>query len=103
MPRIIQVILVSALLCGLSGCFTGVGYGPDYGYPAYGYAPYSYGWPVYAMGYAPVFAVHHPWEEHHAFGHERSFFHPEPRVAHIMRPGFHGGGLPGGFHEGNHR
>jgi hypothetical protein len=77
MRRGIQVILVISMLCGLGGCF-GPDYGPTYGYPMTGYAPYSYGLPVYARGYTPSFTVHHPWEEHHAHGHNVTFFHPPP-------------------------
>ncbi len=61
-------------MCGLAGCFVPPGYG--HGYPVAGYAPYSYGWPVYGRGYAPVFAVHHPWEAHfQGVEHHTSFVH----------------------------
>jgi hypothetical protein len=70
MERAILTIVALSVFAGLglSGC-VGPGYGPTYGYPAYGYAPYSYGFPVYASGYQPDFVVHHPWEDHHAYGH----------------------------------
>jgi hypothetical protein len=70
----IQAILLISLLCGLGGCF-GPDYGPTYGYPTSGFAPYSYGFPVLSHGYAPNFAVHHPWEEHHEVGHAETFYH----------------------------
>jgi hypothetical protein len=97
--RSIQLLLILSLLCGLAGCF-GPAYGPTYGYPDNGYAPYSYGWPVYARGYAPVFVVHHPWEEHHEGGHRTNFFHGPPDGAHF---GGHAGsvsGHMGGAHDG---
>jgi hypothetical protein len=97
-PRAIQTILALTLIGALSGCF-GPDYGPTYGYPTYGYSPYSYGVPVYARGYAPTFAVHHPWEEHHGKGHHESFYHgpPAPRVA-----GPHYGPHPSGPHDHDH-
>jgi hypothetical protein len=90
--RSIQTILILSLLCGLGGCL-GPDYGPTYGYPTHGYSPYSYGLPVYAGGYAPAFAVRHPWEEHHGEGHHQSFFRG-PAVAPHFAGGFsgHGGG-----------
>lgn len=100
MPRLIKTILILSSLCGLAlaGCF-GPGYAPTYGYPSYGYAPYSYGW--YARGYRPDFILHHPWEEHHAPGHNVSFFRPSPAggpgpsAPRGEGPGPHGGGRPG--------
>jgi hypothetical protein len=94
MRRSIQTILVLILLCGLGGCF-GPDYFPTYGYPTPGFSPYSYNLPVYASGYAPVFVVHHPWEEHHGPGHHESFYHG-PAVA----P--HAAGQIGGDHGGGH-
>jgi len=76
-PRLIKTILILISLCAMGGCF-GPGYAPGYGYPSYGYAPYSYGW--YARGYRPDFILHHPWEDHHGFGHQDNFFHPAPTV-----------------------
>lgn len=100
MRRSIQAILVLSLLCGLSGCF-GPDYSPSYGYPGYGYSPYSYGFPVYTSGYAPTFIVHHPWEEHHIHGHSESFYHPAPAAPHYG--GEVGGMHPGAVHGGGHR
>jgi hypothetical protein len=101
--RSIQAIFVLSMLCGLAGCF-GPDYGPTYGYPTTGYSPYSYGLPVYARGYAPVFTVHHPWEEHHEQGHHESFYHgpaPAPRVA--VRPTGRAGAPRGaGYSELHH-
>lgn len=101
MRRSIQTILVLSLLCGLAGCF-----GPDYfpasGYPAAGYSPYSYGSPVYARGYAPVFTVHHPWEEHHGGGHHENFYRAPVQAPHLAgraaTPGFAGGHIGGAGH-----
>jgi hypothetical protein len=86
MRRLLQGTLILVLLgCGVSGCGE-----PRYGYygnPGYGYAPYSYGWPTYARGYAPGFAVHHSWEDHHlGDGHHETF------------GGGHFGGMGGGMH-----
>ena len=89
MQRLIQIVLVVGLLCGLCGCLV-PGYA-DEGYP--GYAPYSYGLPVYVGGYAPVFAVHRPWEGHQGEGHHTSF-HAEASGGHAAAPG--GGGGRGG-------
>ena len=102
MLRLIQIILILSLLCGIGGC-VGPDYGPTYGYPGYGYSPYSYGWPIYARGYAPVFAVHHPWEEHHAHGHNESFFHPSASGGHSFGHGGGYGGHTGDGHGGGHR
>lgn len=104
MLRLIRIILILSSLCGLCAC-VGPDYGPTYGYPNYGYSPYSYGLPVYARGYAPAFAVHHPWEEHHAYGHSESFYHSAPPAAHFGGPGGHvgGGGGHGGGGGGGHR
>jgi hypothetical protein len=108
--RTIQAILALTLMSALSGCF-GPDYGPTYGYPTYGYSPYSYGVPVYAGGYAPTFAVHHPWEEHHGEGHHESFYHsppaprlPGPHVGYGPHPsGPHAGGPhPAGPHDHEH-
>ena len=74
MQRLIQIVLVVGLLCGLWGCLV-PGFA-DEGYP--GYAPYSYGFPVYVGGYAPAFAVHHPWEGHRGEGHHTSFHAAPP-------------------------
>ncbi|HVA84381.1 MAG TPA: hypothetical protein VNF28_05735 [Candidatus Binataceae bacterium] len=98
MLRLIQIILILSSLCGLGGCL-GPGYGPTYGYPDYGYSPYSYGWPVYARGYEPMFNVHHPWEEHHGFGHNESFFHSPEGGGHSFG---HGGGEGRGYGGGGH-
>jgi hypothetical protein len=96
MARLIKVVLIVACACGLIGCF-GPAYGPTYGYPDYGYAPYAYGWPIYARGYEPDFDEHHRWEEHHEFGHPHSFYHG-PEGGHFGgHPGGHFGGHPGGF------
>jgi hypothetical protein len=67
-----RLILMIGACALIAGCF-----GPDYGYapsyPAYGYAPYSYGWPV--PSYQPAFVVHHPWEDHHlGEGHHVDFY-----------------------------
>jgi hypothetical protein len=95
MRRLLQYTLILGLLCcGVSGC-GGPGYG-YYDYPAYGYAPYSYGWPFYARGYAPDFAYHHSWEEHHIHGHPGSF-----GGGHVGGfRGSHGGGFGGGHMGG---
>jgi hypothetical protein len=89
MRRLLREMLILGLLCfGLIGCGE-----PTYGYygnPGYGYAPYSYGWPFYARGYAPVFTDHHSWEDHHlGEGHHQSF-----------GGGGHFGALGGGGHMG---
>jgi hypothetical protein len=97
--RSIQTILILSLLCGLGGCL-GPDYGPTYGYPTHGYSPYSYGLPVYAGGYAPAFAVHHPWEEHHGEGHHQSFFRGPAVAPHFA--GGHAGGFSG-HGGGGHR
>jgi hypothetical protein len=88
--RSIQTILVLSLLGGLGGC-SGPDYGRTYGYPTYGYLPYSYRLPVYASGYAPVFAVHHPWEDHHVHGHHESFYRGPVGAPHVA-------GRPGSYH-----
>jgi len=94
MGRAIVTVVAPCALAALSGC-VGPEYGPTYGYPAYGYAPYSYEFPVYAGGYQPDFIVHHPWEEHHAYGHPANFFRgPEPHFASHPR----GRGRVGGGH-----
>jgi hypothetical protein len=101
-PRSIQTVLVLCMLCGLGGCF-GPDYGPSYGYPTAGYAPYSYGVPVYARGYAPVFIVHHPWEQHHEEGHHESFVQRPAEAPHPAGP--HAGGFSayrGEAHGDNH-
>ncbi|MFZ0889771.1 MAG: hypothetical protein WA005_15090, partial [Candidatus Binataceae bacterium] len=87
--------MLLGLLGGLSGCVV-----PRYGgygasYPAAGYAPYSYGFPLFARPYAPGFAEHRPWEEHHAYGHPTNFFHGGGPGG-----GFPGGGGPGGGGHG---
>jgi hypothetical protein len=84
MRHLWKLALILGLLCfAASGCGEpSYGY---YGYRGYGYAPYSYGWPIYARGYRPDFAYHHSWEDHHAFGH----------------PGRFGGGHTGGFSGGH--
>jgi hypothetical protein len=94
MRRLLQSTLIAGLLCGVvSGCAPSYGY---YGSPGYGYAPYSYGW--YGRGYAPDFADHHSWEEHHMHeGHHDTFWHGSPAGAH-----YEGGGHPGGFSGGGH-
>jgi len=102
--RLIQIILILSSLDGLSGCI-GPGYGPTYGYPEYGYSPYSYGLPVYARGYAPAFAVHHPWEEHHGYGHSESFFRSPGGGGRSVGHGGGYGGHPsssGGHSGGGH-
>jgi hypothetical protein len=85
-----EMLILTVFCCGLSGC------GPTYGYygdPGYGYAPYSYGWPIYTRGYAPDFNVHHSWEDHHlGGGHHQSF-----------GGGGHFGGFGGGHGGGGHR
>ncbi len=90
MRRLLQQALILGLLYfGLSGCAPTYGY---YGDRAYGYAPYSYGWPIYARGYAPGFALHHSWEDHHiGYGHHETF------------GGGHPGGFGGGHGGGGHR
>jgi len=98
----IQAILVVSLAWALVGCF-GPDYGPTYGYPTYGYSPYSYGVPVYARGYAPVFTVHHPWEEHHGEGHHESFYHGPAEAPHQAGPHAGRGGHSGGGDGGGHR
>lgn len=73
----------------------GPDFGSSYGYPSFGYAPYSYGWPAFGGGYAPNFTTVHPWEIHHEFGHQDSFFHEDR--------GFGGfGGRWGGFRGDRH-
>src|ERR1700686_2925868 len=86
MRRLLQGMLILGLLCcALSGCG-----------PTYGYAPYSYGLPIYAHGYAPGFGIHHGWEDHHmGGGHHESF-----GGGHMG--GFGGGGHGGGFGGGGH-
>jgi hypothetical protein len=101
------LIVLSISACAISGCFDG-GYGgygaPGYsygyaGYPASGYAPYAWN----NRGYAPDFAAHHPWEEHHDFGGHRETFYHAP----VARAGDGGGhavqSRGGGRHGGNHR
>jgi hypothetical protein len=86
---IAALILLGMLACAASGCWDGYDYGG--GYPAYGYAPYSWGW----GGYSPGFAVGHPWEGHWGGeGHHTSFYHAGGGG------GFHGGGHGGGGHGG---
>ena len=92
---IAALILIGVIAFAAAGC------GPDYGYagyPGYGYAPYSYGWGN-RYYYDPNFVVHHPWEEHHDYGHHTEFYHGGggAYVGH-EGGGFHGGG--GGFHGG---
>jgi hypothetical protein len=99
----IRAIVVLTLLAGVGGCY-GPDYASTYGYPTYGYSPYSYGFPVYARGYTPNFVVHHPWEEHHEVGHHEIFFHepvqaPRPAARSGGSHGEHGGET----HEGGHR
>ena len=89
MRHLLKLALILGLLCfAASGCGE-----PSYGYygdRGYGYAPYSYGWPIYTRGYAPDFAVHHSWEDHHlGEGHHQSF-----------GGGGHFGALGGGGHMG---
>jgi len=43
MRRLIKITLVMLFLLGLCGCM-GPDFGSGYGYPSFGYAPYSYGW-----------------------------------------------------------
>jgi hypothetical protein len=90
MRQVLQEMLILGLLCcGLSGCGPSYGYYGDHGY---GFAPYSYGLPIYARGYRPNFAVHHAWENHHfGGGHHQSFC------------GGHVGGFRGGYGGGEHR
>ena len=96
MERAIRIVIALSVLAGLSGC-GGPGY-YTYGYPSYGYAPYSYGFPVYASGYQPAFVVHHPWEDHHAYGHPAHFYRA-PETPHFAgHPG--GGGFGAGGHGG---
>jgi hypothetical protein len=106
MERAILTVVALSVLAGLSGCL-GPDYGPTYGYPAFGYAPYSYGYPIYTRGYQPDFTVHHPWEEHHAYGHPAHFFHETPHFAgHPAGGGFAGrpaGGSFGGDGHGGRR
>jgi hypothetical protein len=105
MRRLLQETLIAGLLClGLSGC--GPTYG-SYGDRGYGYAPYSYGWPIYARGYAPGFGVHHSWEDHHlGGGHHQSFGGGHGGGFGGGHMGGFGGGHMGGFgggHGGGHR
>ena len=99
MRRLLQATLILVVLCCMaSGCGEpGYSY---YGNPGYGYAPYSYGFPFYGRGYAPVFRDHHDWEDHHyGGGHHQTF-----GGGHLG--GFGGGGHVGGFgggHGGGHR
>jgi hypothetical protein len=102
--RLLRQTLILGLLCfGVSGC------GPTYGYygdRGYGYAPYSYGWPIYARGYAPGFAVHHSWEDHHiGYGHHGTFGggHTAFGAHGGGLGGGHGGGFGGGHGGGGHR
>jgi hypothetical protein len=96
MRRLLQktLILVLLLCWAASGCGE-----PRYGYhdyPRYGFAPYSYGWPIYARGYSPVFIDHHPWEDHHfGPGHHETFGGGQI--------GGFGGGHGDGGHGGGHR
>jgi len=79
--------------------------GYEAGYPSYGYAPYSYGWwPRWGNVYEPGFVVHHPWEEHHAYGHPGSFFHGGGGGGHVGSGGGHvgGGGGSAGHGGGGH-
>lgn len=92
MQRLIQIVLVVGLLCGLWGCLV-PGFA-DEGYP--GYAPYSYGLPVYVGGYAPAFAVHRPWEGHASEGHHTSFFHGAAAGGRAAAAPGGGGGHGGG-------
>jgi hypothetical protein len=74
MRRLLQATLILVVLCCMaSGCGEpGYSY---YGNPGYGYAPYSYGFPFYGRGYAPVFRDHHDWEDHHyGGGHHQTFW-----------------------------
>jgi hypothetical protein len=97
----ILVVLLLSMLCTVAGCY-GPDYGVGYGYPAVGYAPYAY--PYFGHPYPPAFVVHHPWEEHHGFGHH-TYFGPGPggHLGGHPEGGF--AGHPGGFggHSGGHR
>jgi hypothetical protein len=89
------LILLGVVAYGVSGCGPDYGY---YGYPGYGYAPYSYSW--VGRGYDPVFVVHHPWEDHHGDGHHTEFYHAGGAIGHAGGNGFHGGGGGGGHGGG---
>jgi hypothetical protein len=93
MRRLLQEMLILGLLCvGLRAC--GPTYG-SYGDRGYAYAPYSYGWPIYARGYEPGLGVHHSWEDHHVDGGHHETF----GGGHMG--GFGGGGHVGGFGGGH--
>ncbi len=99
MRRLLQGTLILGLLCfGVSGCAA-----PSYGYydyPGYGYAPYSYGWPIYTRGYDPHFNDHHDWEDHHNNnGHHQTFWHGSLGAGSHFSGG-HAGGFGGGGHMG---
>jgi len=97
MRRLLQTLILGLICFALYGC------GPTYGYygdPGYGYAPYSYGWPIYAGGYAPNFTVHHSWEDHHLGGGHHQSFGGGFGGGHVG--GFGGGHMGGGF-GGGHR
>ena len=100
MRRLLQGTLILVLLCcAASGCGEpGYGY---YGNRGYGYAPYSYGWPIYTRGYSPDFRDHHDWEDHHyGGGHHQTFGGGHPRG---LGGGGHMGGFGGGHGGGGHR
>jgi hypothetical protein len=97
MRRLIKITLVMLFLLGLCGCM-GPDFGSGYGYPSFGYAPYSYGWPAYGGEYAPTFATFHPWELHNQFGHENNFFHEDDGFDRFG--GF--GDRWGGYHGDDH-
>ena len=93
-PLLQRTLILVLLFCGISGCGE-----PRYGYygdPGYGYAPYSYGWPIYARGYRPGFAVHHSWEDHHLGGGHHGTF----GGAYPVGVGGHMGGFGGGHGHG---
>src|ERR1700722_7122001 len=101
MRRLLQTLILGLLCFALYGC--GPTYG-DYGDPGYGYAPYSYGWPIYTRGYAPDFTLHHSWEEHHlGEGHHQSFGGGEHFGGHAGGFGGGHGGGGGGHGGGGHR